>query len=90
MILLSEAQMRRIEPFSPLSHGVPRVDDRRAGKLRAEQNGWNIEQVSLSLSRHLLTLRRPCARATHQAAKRSKRWVHDFRWSKGTKRTGAH
>ena len=29
MFLLSEAQMRRIEPFFPLSHGVPRVDDRR-------------------------------------------------------------
>jgi len=28
--LPSEAQMRRIEPFFPLSHGVPRVDDRRA------------------------------------------------------------
>ena len=27
--LLSMAQMRRIEPFFPLSHGVPRVDDRR-------------------------------------------------------------
>lgn len=27
--LLSEAQMRRIELFFPLSHGVPRVDDRR-------------------------------------------------------------
>ena len=27
--LLSRAQMRRIEPFFPLSHGVPRVDDRR-------------------------------------------------------------
>ena len=27
--LLSEAQMHRIEPFFPLSHGVPRVDDRR-------------------------------------------------------------
>ena len=26
--LLSEAQMRRIEPFFPLSHGIPRVDDR--------------------------------------------------------------
>src|SRR5665213_1978200 len=29
MFLLSEAQMRRIEPFFPLSHGIPRVDDRR-------------------------------------------------------------
>ena len=28
LFLLSEAQMRRIEPFFPLSHGVPRVDDR--------------------------------------------------------------
>lgn len=27
--LLSEAQMRRIEPFFPLSRGVVRVDDRR-------------------------------------------------------------
>jgi transposase len=26
---LSAAQMRRIKPFFPLSHGVPRVDDRR-------------------------------------------------------------
>ncbi len=26
---LSKAQMRRIEPFFPLSHGVPRVDDRK-------------------------------------------------------------
>ena len=25
----SEARMRRIEPYFPLSHGVPRVDDRR-------------------------------------------------------------
>src|SRR5271169_3326254 len=29
LFLLSEVQMRRIEPFFPLSHGVPRVDDRR-------------------------------------------------------------
>ena len=27
--LLSRAQMRRIEPFFPLSHGISRVDDRR-------------------------------------------------------------
>ncbi|WJY19860.1 IS5 family transposase [Alteriqipengyuania flavescens] len=27
--LLSRAQMRRIEPYFPLSHGIPRVDDRR-------------------------------------------------------------
>jgi putative transposase len=29
LFLLSRAQMRRIEPYFPLSHGVPRVDDRR-------------------------------------------------------------
>jgi putative transposase len=29
LIWLSQAQMRRIEPHFPLSHGVPRVDDRR-------------------------------------------------------------
>jgi putative transposase len=28
LFLLSEAQMCRIKPFFPLSHGVPRVDDR--------------------------------------------------------------
>ncbi|MGH8336474.1 MAG: IS5 family transposase [Gammaproteobacteria bacterium] len=29
LFLLSEAQMRRIEPYFPRSHGMPRVDDRR-------------------------------------------------------------
>jgi putative transposase len=29
LIWLSEAQMRRIEPHFPLSHGVLRVDDRQ-------------------------------------------------------------
>ena len=29
LIWLSEAQMLRIEPYCPLSHGVPKVDDRR-------------------------------------------------------------
>ena len=28
LFLLSAAQMRRIEPYFPLSHGIPRVDDR--------------------------------------------------------------
>ena len=30
LIWLTEARMRRIEPYFPLSHGVPRVDHRRA------------------------------------------------------------
>lgn len=29
LFLLSARQMGRISPFFPLSHGVPRVDDRR-------------------------------------------------------------
>lgn len=29
VVLLSPAQMRRITPFFPLSHGIPRVADRR-------------------------------------------------------------
>ena len=35
---LCEAQLARIEPFSPLSHSVPRVDDRRVvGGIEEEQ-----------------------------------------------------
>lgn len=30
LIMLSKAQMRRIEPYFPLSHGIPGVDDQRA------------------------------------------------------------
>lgn len=38
---LSEAQMRQIEPYFPLSHGVPRVDDRRvvSGIIFVIRNG---------------------------------------------------
>jgi len=41
LFLLSPAQMRRIEPFFPLSHGVPRVDDRRvlSGIVYVIRNG---------------------------------------------------
>ena len=39
--LLSEAQMRRIELYFPLSHGIPRVDDRRivSGIIFVIRNG---------------------------------------------------
>lgn len=39
--MLSEAQMRRIEPHFPLSHGMPRVDDRRviSGIIFVIRNG---------------------------------------------------
>ena len=41
LIWLSEAQMRRIEQYFPLSHGVPRVDDRKviSGIIFVIRNG---------------------------------------------------
>ncbi len=41
LIWLSDKQMKRIEPFFPLSHGVPRVDDRRviSGIVHVLRNG---------------------------------------------------
>ena len=41
MFWLSEAQMRRITPYFPRSHGVPRVDDRRviSGIIFVIKNG---------------------------------------------------
>ena len=41
LLMLSDAQMRRLEPHFPLSHGVPRVDDRRvlSGILFVIRNG---------------------------------------------------
>lgn len=41
LFLLSPAQMARIKPFFPKSHGVPRVDDRRvvSGIIYVLKNG---------------------------------------------------
>jgi putative transposase len=41
LLMLTPAQMRRIEPYFPRSHGVPRVDDRRvlSGILFVIRNG---------------------------------------------------
>ncbi len=41
LFLLSESQLRRIKPYFPLSHGVPRVDDRRvlSGIIFVIRNG---------------------------------------------------
>ena len=41
LFLLSESQLRRIDPYFPLSHGVPRVDDRRvlSGIIFVIRNG---------------------------------------------------
>lgn len=44
---LSEAQMRRIAPYFPLSHGVPRVDDRKivSGIIFTIKNGLRWRDV---------------------------------------------
>jgi transposase len=41
LLMLSDAQMGRMAPYFPLSHGVPRVDDRRvlSGILFVIRNG---------------------------------------------------
>ena len=41
LAMLSEGQMRRKEAYLPLSHGVPRVDDRRVlnGIIYVIKNG---------------------------------------------------
>ena len=41
LFLLTEAQMRRIAPYFPLSHGIARVDDRRviSGIIFVIRNG---------------------------------------------------
>jgi transposase len=41
LFLLTEAKMRRMEPYFPLSHGVARVDDRQviSGSVSVIRNG---------------------------------------------------
>ena len=52
--LLSETQMRRIEPFFPLSHGVPRVDDRRviSGIIFVLKNGLRWRDAPAAYGPH--------------------------------------
>ena len=47
LLLLTPEQMGRIEPYFPLSHGVPRVDDRRvlSGILFVIRNGLRWRDV---------------------------------------------
>ena len=54
LLLLSPAQMRRIEPFFPLSHGVPRVDDRRvlSGILFVIRNGLRWRDAPIGYGPH--------------------------------------
>ena len=54
MFLLSDAQMARISPFFPHSHGVPRVDDRRviSGIIFVIRNGLRWRDVPVSYGPH--------------------------------------
>lgn len=53
-ILLSAAQMARISLFFPLSHGMPRVDDRRgiSGIIFEVRNGLRWHDVPASYGPH--------------------------------------
>ena len=54
LFLLSKAQMRRIAPFFPLSHGVPRVDDRRvvSGIIFVIRNGLRWRDAPVAYGPH--------------------------------------
>jgi putative transposase len=54
LFLLSEAQMRRISPYFPLSHGVSRVDDRRviSGIIFVIRNGLRWRDVPRDYGPH--------------------------------------
>ena len=54
VFLLSHAQMARISPFFPLSHGVPRVDDRRviSGIIFVIRNGLRWRDVPSTYGPH--------------------------------------
>ena len=54
MFLLSDAQMARISPFFPLSHGMLRVDDRRviSGIIFVIRNGLRWRGMPASYGLH--------------------------------------
>ncbi len=51
---LSQAQMRRIEPYFPLSHGIPEVDDRRiiTGIIFVIRNGLRWRDALIAYGPH--------------------------------------
>ena len=54
LLMLTPAQMRRIEPFFPRSHGMPRVDDRRvlSGILFVIRNGLRWRDAPTAYGPH--------------------------------------
>jgi hypothetical protein len=58
LFLLSQVQMRRIERYFPLSHGIARVDDRRivsaaAARLHPDNTGRQLLRLYVDSSRRL-------------------------------------
>ena len=51
---LSQAQVRRIQPYFPLSHGVPRTDDQRvvSGILYVIRNGLRWRDAPAAYGPH--------------------------------------
>jgi transposase len=54
LFLLSERQLARIAPYFPLSHGIPRVDDRRviSGIIYVIRNGLQWKDAPKSYGPH--------------------------------------
>ncbi|NHO43304.1 transposase [Acetobacter fabarum] len=54
VFMLSERQMERIEPFFPLAHGVPRVNDRRvlSGIVYVIRNGLQWKDAPQAYGPH--------------------------------------
>jgi transposase len=54
LLMLTPTQMRRIEPFFPRSHGMPRVDDRRvlSGILFVIRNGLRWRDAPIAYGPH--------------------------------------
>ena len=78
LFLLSEAQMRRIERFFPLSHGIPRVDDRRiiSGIVFAIKNGLRWRDAPRGYGPHKTIYIGLCDGAVLACSTRSSRSWH--------------
>jgi transposase len=61
LFLLNERQMARISPYFPLSHGVPRVDDRRvvSGIIYVIRNGLQWKDAPRGYGPHKTQPLRP-------------------------------
>ena len=75
LFLLGERQMARISPFFPLSHGVPRVDDRRVvnGIVYVIRNGLQWKDAPAGYGPHK-TLYNRFIRWSRLGARRQTGW----------------